>query len=114
MPPGRHDINLVQGDSFRRDLRFERPPGTAYDLSGHTFKAQVRPKYAAGTLTATMTVTVIAAPDGRLRLTMAPAVTTTLTPRAQGYTWDLQWTDPAGTVLTILSGDVHVTPEVSV
>ena len=49
------NINLIvdQGTDFSKNLTVTTDGSTAYDISGRTFNAQMRPSYDSSTLTAT-------------------------------------------------------------
>ena len=60
------NINLVvdQGADFSKNLTVTTDGSTAYDISGRTFNAQMRPSYDSSTLTATFTASIVTATSG--------------------------------------------------
>ena len=82
---------------------------TRIDVSGTTFTAQIR-RSANGKLLADFVVDASAAATGQLVLSLTSEDTTELEGSA---VWDLQGIT-SGVVVTYLSGDVTVTPEVTV
>jgi hypothetical protein len=113
VPPGKKDLTIYQGDDYRLLVTFTTSGGP-FDLTGHTFAAQVRagpadtnPNPPLASFTCTLTN-----PTGG-ELTLELPHTTTAALGATAKTWDLQATDPAGKVTTYLAGTVTVTLEVT-
>ena len=113
MPPGKTDLSIYQGDDYLLHASFTAG-GVPLDLTGHSFRAQIRPTTAdddAGAAAlAEFEVTVTDPAGGELDLELAHTVTTDLSGKAH---WDLEGTDPAGKVTTYLAGVVVVTDEVT-
>lgn len=123
MKPGKYDLEVYQGDTFRRTLRLRSRvldvdgvtwiAGDYIDLTGYTGKAQFRETVLAADVAAEVTVTIgdQATLLGSVNLALTPIQTGALA--KTGYKWDLQLTDPSGDVNTYLKGDVTVEPEVT-
>jgi hypothetical protein len=115
--PGRHDLILVRGDSAAVTLTFTEDDGTtAVDLSGHTWRAQVRQTYDSAASELDFTVDDADAATGVLVLELDDTdwtgVAATL-PTDKWY-WDLEGTRTADTfVQTFLGGKVKVVGDVS-
>lgn len=102
------DLPIYQGDSFGIAVTV-RQNGVPADITGWTAVAQIRRAVADSEpeVAAEMTAAV-QSPEVLLSLT--PAQTVTLSGR---YVWDLELTDLAGSVTTVLMGKVNVTAEVT-
>lgn len=123
MKPGKYDLDLYQGDTFRRTFRVRArlfdtdsglwTAGDYIDLTGYTGKCQFRETVIATDVAAELAVTILDqnATPGGISVTLTPAQATALTKAA--YKWDLQLTNPAGDVSTYLAGTVTVTQEVT-
>jgi hypothetical protein len=109
--PGTYNMTHVQGDDWSTELTVADAGGDPIDMTGYTFLAQARTAPGAATVAFTFTVDTTDAATGILVLTVADTVTDDLEPGR--YFWDLQWTDGAGAVRTILAGIVTVLAEVS-
>lgn len=108
--PGTYSPTFVQGDDWSFPATLKDQAGAAIDLTGYTFLAQARTRASAG-VAFTLTVTVTDAANGVVTVTVDAATTADIGPGT--YVWDLQWTDAAGDIRTILAGTITVLPEVS-
>ena len=118
--PAEVKLTLVQGDSRTWTDVIERNTGTdaapvwaPYDLTGHTFLAQIRSeRLRSSTLYATMTVTATDAVNGEIQISLPASEADNLVPGAAW--WDLQITRTSdGFVRTHLAGKVKVLGDVS-
>jgi len=103
-----YDVRMTQGDTFSEQVLMEDSDGEAIDLTGYTFRSQLRrtaddgivAEFSMSTNLATSTVT----------RTLNAGVTQGL----EGtYVHDLQWTNPSGQVRTLFSGEFEIEPEVT-
>jgi hypothetical protein len=103
---GVYDITLYQGDSWSGEFDFP------FDVTALNFKAQVRTYPNAPAIYATFTIVKIDAPNGRIRLSLAPTATKYLPARAF---WDLQATSANDPTFeqTYVRGQVFVTQQVT-
>ena len=109
--PGDYPMTLYRGDTRVITLDFTEDDGTASDLSGHTWRAQIRQSFEDATVDAEFTVDATASATGRLVLTL-PSTQAELLDSAIKYRWDLEGT--AGSVVhTYLAGKVKVTGDIS-
>lgn len=106
MKPAAYDLPITRGDDFvlpfnitSRDSAGVRTP---VNLAGYSFESKLIASD--GTLT-TITVTVVSAAAGSVKLTIASTVTTALT---QGYKWYFAVIDPSTGKQTYMDGDVLV------
>ena len=106
--PARADLRIYQGDDYGAVVTVNggEPPDV---IAGYTAKAQIREDTAdACPDVAAEIVTEVVSPV--INLTLPADVTVNLCGQ---YVWDLEITDPNGTVTTILAGNVVVTNEVT-
>lgn len=108
--PARLDLKLVAGDSFTRTIRLQEQGGTAIDLTGLTGRAQIRdrPK---GKLLAEFTVAIPTPANGEVVFSLDTTQTRALPGKG---VWDLELDGGATNTHTIVSGEVCVTPDVTV
>jgi hypothetical protein len=118
MRPATHNLEMVQGDTFRKNLRLSLVDDDAVlidyiDLTGCTGKAQMRESYEDPDITAEFVVTVMnqATTKGGVTIYLAPATTEAIA--VKKYVWDLQITNAAGDVTTYIGGDATVTNQVT-
>ena len=101
-----YDVRMTQGDSFVEELLMEDGEGDALDLTGYSFRSQLR-RTADNGLVAEFAISV----DGS---TVTRSLNTGITAGLDGtYVHDFQWTDPSGKVRTLLSGEFEVEAEVT-
>jgi len=104
------NISIYQGDTYTHDVTIADSSNSAIDISGRTYAAQIRPFAGSSDITATFTTSIVSAADGQMRFSLSPTQTANIS--AGIYTYDLQETNGA-IVLTIMSGTVTVTAEVT-
>jgi nitrogen fixation protein FixH len=109
--PATVNLTIEQGNTWSASLTFTDGTGTAINLTGYTFTAQIRPSYSSSTVTATFTCTVTDAIHGVVTLSLTSDQTAALPAPFTGQ-WDLWMSSPA-TALRIMAGNVTVVPRVT-
>lgn len=112
--PASSDITVYQGDTFEYFFRIkDTATGVYFDLTGWTIRAQIRATAAAVNPLATFTVTLSnqATIRGGCLLSLTPVQTAALS--KTGGVWDVEFTEPDGTVTTYIAGKVEVIEEVT-
>lgn len=109
---GTYDFIVAQGETFDRTLTY-KTDGTAVNLSTSTARMQARTSYEAGSavidLTSGTGIT-LGGTAGTIRLQLSAAQTSALDPGS--YVYDLEVV--TGSLVTrLMSGRVHVSPEVT-
>jgi hypothetical protein len=106
--PSRADLRIYQGDDFGAVVTVNN--GVPVDIiTGYTAKAQIREDMADACAVVAAEITAdVASPV--INLSLPRDVTANLCGQ---YVWDLELTDPGGTVSTILAGNVIVSSEVT-
>ena len=103
-----YDIRMTQGDTFSESILMEDSDGDAIDLTGYTFRSQLR-RTADSTVVAEFSMSTNLSTSTVTR-TLNSGVTASL----EGtYVHDLQWTNPSGQVRTLFSGEFEIEPEVT-
>ena len=101
-----YDVRMTQGDSFVEELLMEDGEGDAIDLTGYTFRSQLRRTPDTSVVAEFVITTSGSAVTRTLNSTVTAALDGT-------YAHDFQWTDPQGRVRTLLSGQFEVEAEVT-
>ena len=119
--PGAVDLDLFQGDTFKRIFQLTDVNDTPYDLTGITPTSKVLDAFG-GSLLLTFTCSVVApASQGKVQISATPATTAALTvpggtPSNQRSTrigiWDLQLSDGTD-ITTPIAGDVNLLRQVT-
>jgi hypothetical protein len=103
------DLNLYAGDDSVVRVKAVEPNGRPVDLTG-TYLCEVRASAGSTTPVGAAEVDTSDAADGVLAVRFDHDLTGRL---AGDHVWDLQWTNPAGIVLTLAAGRVRTIPDVS-
>lgn len=103
------------GDTWQAVFKWKQEDRTPFDLTGYTARMMVRKSWEATTVNASISTASggidIVPLEGKVTMTIGPAVTATLT--ASPYVYDLELTSPTGVVTTVLSGKFTVLRDVS-
>lgn len=108
--PAKQNLTVTRGDTLTLVVTMTSDGSTPIVITGRTYAAQVRTSPDASSASASFTCTITDGANGVLTCTIPAATTATLNP--QVYVWDLQET-ASGTVATVLTGTVTVSPDVT-
>ncbi|NDD54358.1 hypothetical protein EBZ39_10860 [bacterium] len=111
MPASTYNINLEQGADWTRDLFLATATQGAINLSGRTFKAEIR-QYPFGTVATAISCSVVSAAGGQLRMSVTSAAS--LVVPTAGARYDLFMVTSAGISTRLLAGSVSVSPRITV
>jgi hypothetical protein len=115
--PGVCPLDFRRGDSLRFYVDFYEDSAQAVpiDISGFSYRAQIRARANDTEPLAVMNVSHDYSSVHRLWVELPAAVSESLAPTRPGggYQWDLEQTDEAGYVVTVLAGTVFVTADVT-
>jgi len=105
-------LTIRTGDDESVTVTFsDETTGDPVNITGRTYRAQIRSTPGDSTILASWTCTVTNGAAGKLTLTLADTITATLSP---GFAvWDLEETTGAGLVSTPLGGRVTIVKDVS-
>jgi len=104
------DIEIEQGATFRYLVDLTSNDGSTYDLSGHTFAAQVKKNYASSSVSATFTAETTTN-AGQIRLSLTDEQTALI--KAGRYVFDVLIQNDAGEKYRVIEGIVTVSPAVT-
>lgn len=105
------ELTIDQGATFSTSVDLSNDDGTAINVANYTFQSQIRKSYYSANATANLTITVLDAANGNVKLSMTPANTANI--KAGRYLYDIKMTDTGGVTTRVLEGIVTVTPQVS-
>jgi hypothetical protein len=109
--PGTCPITFVRGDDWAMTVDVNDSTETPIPLTGWTFRAQIRKKVADKNVLVDLDVTLDSFMTNRLILRLASEDTEVFT--TTSGVWDLELTDPSGTVQTVLAGKVTIILDVT-
>lgn len=114
------DIRIKQGATFEAGITIDEN-GSPVDITGWTFRGQIRPTYSSSTLTVSFTIAITDALNGEALMSLT-ATQTALIPvnpatgyrkRVTNFAYDVEAVKPDGTVYRIAEGAAEVSPEVT-
>lgn len=108
--PAPQDLTITRGDTETLVVTITTDGSTPVNITGRTYRAQIRQKKDASTIAASFTCTVSNGSAGQLTCTLSATSSAALS--AGLYFWDLEET-ASGVVSTILAGDVTVLADVT-
>jgi len=109
--PAFSSFKLWKGDTLRFNLSL-KSSASAYNIPvGTTFKAAVKEKNT--TTSYSMDADIVSSSAGLVRVTLPSNTSSLLSPR-KNWIYDVQMTDSASVVTTILYGNIFVTDEVTI
>ena len=105
------ELTLDQGTTFETSVSLANDDQTAINVTGYSFSSQIRKSYYSTNAVANLTVTVVDASTGNVKLSMTAANTANV--RAGRYLYDLLMTDTGGVKTRVIEGVITVTPQVT-
>lgn len=121
MAAAKLNLYVEQGASFKKVLKFSDSTGTAIDLTGKTYKGQIRKTTGAATAVADFAFTILdqVTNAGELEMKLTNIQTSAIPVTAskdakrtnQFFAYDVECTNPDTTVERVLEGTVEVSPE---
>jgi len=109
--PADQDLNITRGDTETLVITITSDDtGTPIDVSGRTYRAQIRSSQDSRTVKASFVCVVSDGAAGQVTCTLSAADSSTLS--SGQYFWDFE-ENASGVITTILSGSVTVTADVT-
>jgi hypothetical protein len=109
--PAKVNLKLYRGDTRIWEDHFTRSTGEPIDLTGHTFRSQIRSAADSMAVLCTIDIEVTDAAQGVIRRVLSAAESQKLT--GGSAVWDLESTSPDGFVRTYMSGRVTILSDVA-
>lgn len=112
MSAARRNLTIERGAEKSFVLQIKTPNGAVVDLTGSTFRAEIREAHRKP-LVASFTPTIVEATNNdTVRFVLSDTVTSNLDV-ARRYKWDLFWRDSVGANRRLMFGDVVVVPNIT-
>ena len=108
--PADQDLILTRGDTETLVVTITTDGSTAVNITGRTYKAQIRSTQDSTTIKASFTCTVTGAASGQVTCILSATSSAALS--AGLYFWDLE-ENASGVISTILAGNVTVLADVT-
>lgn len=116
MAVARHNLTVYQGADYRRALEFKDESAVLMNLTGYTFRGQVKAKYSDSSPTFSFSFTLRdqATEPGLVDMLLAAADTAAITMTKEAdYIYDIEMVKPDGDVVRVLEGRLKLYPEVT-
>lgn len=111
--PGTYNPSFVAGDTVQFDVELKNPSGTPKSLVGYTAKAQIRETVTSPDVLAEFNVIGALDETGIIRLRLEAEQSAVFRTTPNGV-WDLEIVKTSdGTKLTVVSGQILTTPDVT-
>ena len=108
------DLNIDQGTDFVADLKLRNDDNTLIDLTGKTFRADVKDKYCGDVVFSfTFTVKDQITNTGEVAMKAAKVLRGTCYKNPQQFVYDVEMVDPDESVTRLFQGRVILSPEVT-
>jgi hypothetical protein len=105
------ELNLDQGTTFETTLSLTNDDATTINVTNYTFTSQIRKSFYSSNASANITVSIVDAPNGNVKLAMTPANTANI--KAGRYLYDVLMTDSTGVKTRVIEGIITITPRVT-
>lgn len=102
--PGKYDITIYQGGTFKLDLQYKDSNDTPVNMSGYTVTAKLYNR-TGDTSLATFTNTFTAQASGQFQLSLSPSTTSGITEQGQ---YDVLVEEPGGDKYFLLQGNAFL------
>lgn len=122
MSAGKYTLQIEQGATLNLKTVFQDGDGLPIDLTGWTFRGQIRKKHSEATSIVSLTLETNApATDGVLWVRLTDVQTAAIPVDAAAtyrreptrYTYDIEGVRSDGAVLRLMEGDAEISPEVT-
>ncbi len=111
MPAAKLNMTIEQGTTWSKGLELTSPDGSALDITGHSFRGQMRAAFASADPAATFACGIVEAAAGTVSIALDENTTTGI--QAGTYVYDIEMVSPDGSVIRLMEGKIQVTPEVT-
>jgi hypothetical protein len=108
--PADQDLTITRGDTETLVVTITTDGSTAVDITGRTYRAQIRSQQDSTTIKASFTCVVTSGASGQVTCTLSASDSSALS--AGLYFWDFE-ENASGVITTILSGIVTVLADVT-
>lgn len=108
--PADQDLTITRGDTETLVMTIMAGESTPVDITGRTYRAQIRSQQDSTTIKASFTCIVTSGTSGQVTCTLSATDSASLSPGL--YFWDFE-ENASGVVSTIISGNVTVLADVT-
>ena len=105
------ELTVDQGSTFESTIDLVSDDGAVINVAGYIFTGQLRKSYYSANATANLTLTIVNAANGNVKVSISAANTANI--KAGRYLYDIKMTDTSNTVTRLVEGVITITPQVT-
>ena len=105
------ELTVDQGSTFESTIDLVSDDGAVINVAGYVFTGQIRKSYYSANATANLTLTIVNAANGNVKVSISAANTANI--KAGRYLYDIKMTDTSNTVTRLVEGIITITPQVT-
>jgi hypothetical protein len=105
------ELTVDQGSTFESTIDLVTDDGAVINVAGYVFSGQIRKSYYSANATANLTLTIVDAANGNVKVAISAANTANI--KAGRYLYDIKMTDTSNTVTRLVEGVITITPQVT-
>ena len=105
------ELTVDQGSTFESTIDLVSDDGAVINVAGYVFSGQIRKSYYSANATANLTLTILNAANGNVKVSISAANTANI--KAGRYLYDIKMTDTSNTVTRLVEGVITITPQVT-
>jgi len=105
------ELTVDQGSTFESTIDLVSDDGAVINVAGYVFTGQIRKSYYSANATANLTLTILNAANGNVKVSISAANTANI--KAGRYLYDIKMTDTSNTVTRLVEGVITITPQVT-
>jgi len=105
------ELTVDQGSTFESTIDLVSDDGAVINVAGYVFTGQLRKSYYSANATANLTLTILNAANGNVKVSISAANTANI--KAGRYLYDIKMRDTSNTVTRLVEGVITITPQVT-
>jgi uncharacterized protein YbcV (DUF1398 family) len=105
------ELTVDQGSTFESTIDLVSDDGAVINVAGYVFTGQLRKSYYSANATANLTLTIVNAANGNVKVSISAANTANI--KAGRYLYDIKMRDTSNTVTRLVEGVITITPQVT-
>jgi ribosomal protein S1 len=105
------ELTVDQGSTFESTIDLVTDDGAVINVAGYVFTGQIRKSYYSTNPTANLTLSIVDAANGNVKVSITAANTANI--KAGRYLYDIKMKDTSNTVTRLVEGVITITPQVT-
>lgn len=105
------ELTVDQGSTFESTIDLVTDDGAVINVAGYVFTGQIRKSYYSTNPTANLTLSIVDAANGNVKVSISAANTANI--KAGRYLYDIKMKDTSNTVTRLVEGIITITPQVT-